>query len=155
MNYFIYTTAVGPVTVLCSEHGVIGVYFGVRPPSAGQERETTLSRRCYEQLEEYFAGKRRGFDLPLETKGTPFQEKVWQALQTIPYGESRSYEEIAAQIGNPKACRAVGMANHRNPISVLIPCHRVVGKNGSLTGYAGGLEVKKQLLELEEIIVKK
>ena len=82
--------------------------------------------------------------------GTPFQQAVWAALQAIPYGQTRSYQQIAAQIGNPKACRAVGMANHRNPVGVIVPCHRVIGKNGGLTGYAGGLAVKQALLALEE-----
>ena len=102
------------------------------------------------QLEEYLAGERTEFDVPLCPRGTPFQQKVWQTLQTIPYGQTRSYGEIAEQIGRPKACRAVGMANHANPILVLIPCHRVVGKNGSLTGYTAGLELKQRLLELEK-----
>ena len=101
------------------------------------------------QLSEYFAGTRQEFTLPLSPKGTPFQQKVWAALQTIPYGQTRSYGEIARQIGSPKAARAVGMANHHNPIAILIPCHRVVGQNGALTGYAGGLERKKALLQLE------
>ena len=94
-------------------------------------------------------GKRKEFDLPLSLHGTKFQIEDWKALQTIPYGETRSYQQIAEQLGNPKACRAVGMANHRNPIAVIIPCHRVIGKNGSLTGYAEGVEIKQALLELE------
>lgn len=101
------------------------------------------------QLEEYFEGKRQEFDLPLAPAGTPFQKKVWAALQTIPYGETRTYGQIACQIGNPKACRAVGMANHRNPLLIVVPCHRVVGADGTLTGYAAGLERKQMLLELE------
>ena len=102
------------------------------------------------QLEEYFAGERREFDVPVDMEGTVFQKKVWRALIEIPYGEVRSYSEIAEKIGSPKAVRAVGMANHVNPIPVIVPCHRVVGKNGSLTGYAGGLEMKKWLLEMEK-----
>ena len=89
------------------------------------------------------------FDLPLRMQGTPFQQKVWAALREIPYGETRSYGQIAAQVGNPKAGRAVGMANNRNPIAIIVPCHRVIGANGSLTGYAGGLNVKQELLALE------
>ena len=100
-------------------------------------------------MEEYFAGQRKEFSLPLAPKGTEFQLRVWQALLQIPYGETRSYGELAAMVGNPKACRAVGGANHRNPLSILIPCHRVVGTGGSLTGYAGGLSVKEFLLKLE------
>ena len=101
------------------------------------------------QLAEYFAGVRREFSVPLKPAGTEFQRAVWTALRSIPYGDTASYGEIADGVGNPKACRAVGGANNRNPIAIIQPCHRVVGANGSLVGYAGGLEVKKFLLELE------
>lgn len=101
------------------------------------------------QLGEYFAGTRTAFDLPLDFRGTDFQKSVWAALLTIPAGETRSYAAIAAQIGRPGACRAVGAANGRNPISIIAPCHRVIGSDGSLTGFAGGLEGKRYLLELE------
>lgn len=110
---------------------------------------TPLLRKAERQLSEYFSGTRRRFDLPLAPQGTPFQRAVWQALTKIPYGETRSYGEIAAQLGKPGAARAVGMANHRNPIPVIIPCHRVIGADGSLTGYAGGTENKAVLLALE------
>jgi methylated-DNA-[protein]-cysteine S-methyltransferase len=102
------------------------------------------------QLKEYFAGTRNRFELELDFAGTDFQKKVWQALLTIPFGETRSYSQIAAQIGSPKAVRAVGAANGRNPISIVAPCHRVIGASGELTGFAGGLEAKQYLLELEE-----
>jgi methylated-DNA-[protein]-cysteine S-methyltransferase len=101
------------------------------------------------QLEEYFCGKRRAFDLPLSPGGTDFQKRVWRALTDIPYGETRSYADIAAAVGSPKGFRAVGMANHVNPIPIIIPCHRVIGKNGKLTGYAGGLDMKTSLLAME------
>ena len=101
------------------------------------------------ELTEYFAGQRKSFDLPLEPKGTAFQQSVWRALCEIPYGETVSYGQIAERIGNKKACRAVGMANNRNPIAIIIPCHRVIGAGGKLTGYAGGLDKKEFLLELE------
>lgn len=101
------------------------------------------------QLNEYFAGKRNRFELELDFAGTEFQKKVWQALLTIPFGETRSYSEIAVQIGNPKAVRAVGAANGKNPISIIAPCHRVIGASGNLTGFAGGLDIKKLLLLLE------
>lgn len=101
------------------------------------------------QLEEYFAGERRQFDLPLGASGTAFQEAVWAGLMTIPYGGSMSYSSLARQIGNPKAVRAVGMANGRNPVSIIVPCHRVIGQNGSLTGYGGGLKAKSWLLDHE------
>lgn len=114
------------------------------------QKRTPLLKQCISQLNEYFDGKRKVFDLPLRPEGTAFQLKDWTALQNIPYGETCTYKDIAAAIGNPKACRAVGMANHNNPISIIIPCHRVIGSGGSLTGYGGGLEVKKYLLELEQ-----
>ena len=98
---------------------------------------------------EYFEAKRKYFELPLKPKGTPFQQAVWNALSQIPYGKTKSYREIAEMTGSPKACRAVGMANHCNPIMIIIPCHRVIGANGALTGYAYGVEMKKQLLLLE------
>ncbi|TRW78893.1 methylated-DNA--[protein]-cysteine S-methyltransferase [Mycolicibacterium sp. 018/SC-01/001] len=102
------------------------------------------------QLEEYFRGERQDFDVELDLVGTEFQRRVWTALQTIPYGETRSYGQIAAQIGAPGASRAVGLANGHNPISIIVPCHRVIGANGSLTGYGGGLERKKSLLGMEK-----
>ena len=101
------------------------------------------------QLREYFNGRRRSFDLPLDPAGTPFQKQVWHALRTIHYGQTRSYAQIARQIGRPSAARAVGAANGRNPLSIIVPCHRVIGSSGKLTGFAGGLKVKAQLLTLE------
>jgi len=106
------------------------------------------------ELNEYFAGKRTQFSVPLNPKGTEFQRKVWRALQSIPYGETRSYKEIAIAVGNEKASRAVGMANNKNPIAIAIPCHRVIGADGKLVGYAGGMETKIHLLELEKNLVK-
>ncbi len=112
--------------------------------------ETVLIRSCKAQLDEFFAGKRRNFDLPLSPKGTAFQKKVWDALQEIPYGETRTYKDIALAADCPKGFRAVGMANNKNPIAILIPCHRVVGSNGKMLGYASGMENKTFLLELEQ-----
>lgn len=112
-------------------------------------QETPLIRNGFCQIKEYLSGKRPFFDLPILTKGTPFQKRVWQALQDIPYGTTVSYQDLADKIGNPKAARAVGMANHHNPCPILIPCHRVIGKNGRLVGYAGGIELKQKLLDLE------
>ncbi len=111
---------------------------------------TELTERANKQLSEYFAGKRKAFDFPYRLTGTPFQRKVWAALEAIPYGETRTYKDIAQAIGNEKATRAVGMANNRNPIPIVVPCHRVVGTNGNLVGYAYGLAMKKALLELEQ-----
>ena len=112
--------------------------------------KTMLLAEAERQLSEYFAGKRREFDLPLAPEGTAFQLSVWQALRTIPYGHTCSYGEIAEKIGNPKAASVVGMANNKNPISIIVPCHRVIGANGALTGYGGGIDIKKFLLELEK-----
>ena len=112
-------------------------------------KETPLIKKAYEELMEYFSGKRKTFDLPLYAEGTVFQMQVWNALREIPYGETRSYKDIAIRIGRPKACRAVGGACHHNPILIMIPCHRVIGANGSMTGFGSGIPVKEQLLELE------
>ena len=111
--------------------------------------ETELIRETKRQLDEYFAGKRKDFDVPTRLNGTEFQKRVWLALRDIPYGKTASYKDIAAAVGCPKGYRAVGMANNRNPISIIYPCHRVVGSDGSLTGYGGGLDIKAKLLELE------
>lgn len=124
-------------------------------PSDGEECLTPLLKKARQQLEEYFEGRRKTFDLPLAPKGTAFQQKVWQALQKISYGETKSYKDIAQMIDNPKACRAVGGANHRNPIMIVIPCHRVIGQNGALVGYAGGVDIKRKLLMLEGALFEK
>lgn len=112
-------------------------------------RETPLLKRAARELSEYFAGARREFDLPLRPEGTPFQRTVWASLLDIPYGETRSYGDVARAIAKPNAARAVGQANHNNPIAILIPCHRVIGQNGALTGYGGGIAIKRALLGIE------
>lgn len=119
-------------------------------PQKFVEEETPLHREVKRQLAEYFSGARKVFDLPLAMAGTDFQKRCWAALREIPYGETRSYGDMARAVGSPKAFRAVGMANHRNPIAIIVPCHRVVGSNGSLTGFGGGLDVKAFLLSLEK-----
>jgi methylated-DNA-[protein]-cysteine S-methyltransferase len=126
------------------------VELALRTKSAAERLpEPDLIRRAFDQIEEYLAGGRTSFDLPLRAEGTPFMLRVWEELCGIPYGETRSYKDIAAAVGRPGAARAVGMANNRNPIALIIPCHRVIGADGSLTGYAGGLDLKRRLLELE------
>lgn len=117
------------------------------------KKSTELGRPIREQIQEYINGERRQFDIPISLKGTPFQQQAWQALRDIPYGETRSYSEVARTIGRPKAIRAVGHANSVNPLPILFPCHRVIGKNKSLTGYAGGIAMKRQLLEIEGVNV--
>ncbi len=113
------------------------------------EKNTKILEKAVQELEEYFKGKRKEFDIPLNPKGTEFMKKVWKELQKIPYGKTTSYGKIAEKIGNPKASRAVGMANHNNPIPIIIPCHRVIGKNNKMVGYALGIDKKEYLLNLE------
>ena len=144
-----YDTPVGKL-IIGEKNGSITRVTWTQLPKTYLQEETELILQCKNQLEEYFRGERKTFDLPLAPKGTEFQQKVWSALQEIPYGEVRSYKDIAEKVGNPKAARAVGMANNRNPIAILIPCHRVVGANGKLVGYAGGMEQKEKLLNLEK-----
>jgi methylated-DNA-[protein]-cysteine S-methyltransferase len=139
---------VGPLTVAATEHGLASVHFGKAIPE-GAGAENSISREAVSQLAEYFDGERKTFDLPLDVEGTPFQKAVWEELKQIPYGQTRSYGEIARAVGTPGASRAVGMANHNNPVAIVIPCHRVVGQDGSLTGYAGGVHLKQQLLAIE------
>ncbi|WP_304951873.1 methylated-DNA--[protein]-cysteine S-methyltransferase [uncultured Alistipes sp.] len=145
-------TPVGPVTVTATERAVTAVRFGAAGPAVGQAGDLPpVLRQAVEELREYFAGERREFTLPLAPAGTPFQQQVWTALREIPYGTTCSYGRIAERIGRPKACRAVGMANNRNPIAIVVPCHRIVGASGALVGYAAGLEVKEKLLALESM----
>jgi len=128
------------------------IYAEEEPPMEAYRKsmpETELLCRAVAQMQEYFQGRRRHFDLPLAPKGTPFQKKVWKALIDIPYGATATYKDVAAAVGCPKGFRAVGMANHCNPVPFLIPCHRVVGSDGKLTGYAMGLSLKQKLLDLE------
>jgi len=146
---FGYQTPVGDLVIAEDGRAITALLFGMDALSHYEVEETPLIRRAKEQLDEYFAGKRKAFDLPLAPKGTAFQQAVWNALLEIPYGETRTYGQIAARIERPGAGRAVGQANHRNPISILIPCHRVIGTGGGLTGYGGGLSVKEKLLALE------
>lgn len=142
-------TMIGKLTLVADEESVKEIRFGWEIKEGEKEENHPLLQWTRRELEEYFQGKRKEFSLPLKPDGTEFQKKVWKALTEIPYGETRTYGEVAAAVGNDKASRAVGMANHCNPIPVIIPCHRVIGKNGKLTGYAGGLEKKTALLDLE------
>ena len=140
-------TPIGPILLQADATGVCAL----RLNSPGDRWDASpLLDRAQAELEEYFAGRRRAFSVPLSMHGTAFQMQVWRALMEIPYGKTATYGALARRIGRERACRAVGMANHVNPLPILVPCHRVVGANGQLTGYAGGLEMKKFLLELEE-----
>ncbi len=141
-----YDTPIGTVTVTATAKAITGLDFGAVEP---ETKETPLLAQAHTQLMQYFKGNRKQFYLPLAPEGTAFQQKVWQALLQIPYACTKSYGDIARAIGEPNASRAVGMANNKNPIPIFIPCHRVIGGNGSLTGYGGGLDIKEKLLELE------
>lgn len=150
-NIYFYETPIGKIGISENGTAITDLFFhGEEFLIKGEEKETDLLREAGQQLKEYFSGKRKEFDLPLAPEGTDFQKKVWKALRGIPYGETKSYGEIAKNIGNAKAARAVGMANNRNPIAIVIPCHRVIGANGSLVGYAGGLKIKEYLLTMEK-----
>jgi methylated-DNA-[protein]-cysteine S-methyltransferase len=154
MYYGIIESPVCPILIAGDEEGLKHVIFlkGEKlmeiPDNWIKNKE--FFREAERQLEDYFSGKLKSFDLKLASSGTDFQKAVWKALCEIPYGETRSYKDIAASIGNPKACRAVGLANNRNPIAIIVPCHRVIGSTGKLVGYASGLDVKDFLLKLEK-----
>ncbi|TCB49624.1 methylated-DNA--[protein]-cysteine S-methyltransferase [Acinetobacter sp. ANC 4779] len=149
---------VGILKLVANENALVAVLWENKNPKRVRVAELIeqvdhpILMETHKQLTEYFAGKRQQFDLPLDFAGTEFQQKVWQALLTIPFGETRSYRDVAEQIGNIKAVRAVGAANGKNPISIIAPCHRVVGANGKLVGFAGGLDNKEILLRLEKIV---
>lgn len=149
MDILRFDTPLGPMALEEEEGAITRLWLPGQPVPPSPGRETPLLCRGRQELWEYLAGERRDFDLPLHPRGTPFQRRVWQVLGDIPYGQTRTYAQIARAVDSPRGFRAVGMANHRNPIPILIPCHRVVGSGGALTGYAGGLELKKALLALE------
>ena len=145
---FTYETVLGDVTFV-EEDGALLV-LSMKSDHGGKVTETPLIKDAFRQLSEYLIGERKEFDLPIRMRGTEFQKRVWRALLDIPYGETRSYKQIAEAIGNPKGVRAVGMANNRNQLLIVIPCHRVIGASGSLVGYGEGLEMKEFLLRLEK-----
>lgn len=150
-NIYFYETIIGLIGIKENGTHITEIYFGKDEiPNNIDLKESSLIKETINQLEEYFSGKRKSFDIPFEPKGTEFQKSVWNELLKIPYGETCSYGEIAKRIGNPKASRAIGMANNRNPISIIIPCHRVIGASGKLVGYGGGLDIKEILLNLEK-----
>lgn len=156
-NIVLYDSPVGMLRIVEEDGALTELSLdSYEPPVSGEysREETRLTRSTARQLDEYFAGKRTEFDLPLAPKGTEFQKKDWEALRKIPYGQTCTYKDIAQAIGCPKGFRAVGLANNRNPIMIIIPCHRVIGSDGSLTGYAGGTHIKKYLLELEGVSIR-
>ena len=154
---FFYDTELGRLGIRDNSQNITNLYFESENISRDDViiEESDLTKLAYTLIREYLDGQRKVFDLPLHPNGTEFQIKVWKALTEIPYGETRSYKDIAISIGNEKACRAVGMANNKNPIPIIIPCHRVIGANKKLVGYAGGLDLKERLLDLEGISIQK
>lgn len=149
MDLILFDTPVGAMGLAEEDGAIVRLLLPGAPAPRIACHETPLLAEGKQQLLEYLSGQRRVFDLPLAPRGTEFYRSVWHALEDIPYGETRSYRDIAQAVGRPKAVRAVGQANHNNPIPIIIPCHRVVGANGSLTGYGGGLDLKERLLRLE------
>jgi len=167
-----FDSPVGPLFLAASDQGLVALEFDARLPGQQTIRPNPRDLRAEDkdfgfvdspgalspfigQLEEYFAGHRRDFTFPLDLRGTRFQVACWQALLKIPYGETRTYADIARAVGRPQGFRAVGMANNRNPIAIVVPCHRVIASDGTLCGYGGGLEIKRQLLELEGALTKR
>lgn len=156
LAYIEMASPVGLLKLVANDDALVAVLWEnedpkrVRLAELVEEPKHAILLETQKQLNEYFLGQRTQFDLPLDFEGTEFQKKIWQALLTIPFGETRSYKQIAEQIGNVKAVRAVGAANGKNPISIIAPCHRVIGQNGKLVGFAGGLENKEILLKIEQ-----
>ena len=146
-----YETVLGSVTFVEEDGALLAI--STHHVYEGISQETDSIKEAHQQLAEYLKGERKSFDLPLRMKGTDFQQRVWNALLDIPYGETRSYEQIAEAIGKPKAVRAVGMANNRNPLLIVVPCHRVIGADGKLVGYGAGIEKKEFLLRLEKSLL--
>ena len=151
MNYQYLQSPLGTLRLVSNGKQLLCIEFEGMHTTTPEDTEgqDAVLKQCAAQLDEFFAGKRKTFDLPLAPQGTPFQQAVWQALKQIPYGELRSYRDIAEILNKPTATRAVGSANGRNPLPIVVPCHRVIGSDGSLTGFAGGLEAKKVLLRLD------
>lgn len=148
---FCYESNMGKIIIVDNGVAITYIDFGDKFEEEVEIKESVLTKETFKQLSEYFNGKRKEFNLPLDPVGTKFQKSVWMALLNIPYGETRTYKEIAIKVGNEKGARAVGMANNKNPISIIIPCHRVIGSNKKLVGYAGGLHIKEKLLDLERL----
>lgn len=150
-SIFYYKTIIGEIGIAENGNGITNIYTKekLNLEEDVEIRETKLIKEALNQLNEYLSGSRKSFSIPLELEGTEFQNKVWSELINIPYGQKVTYKGIAEKIGNPKAARAVGLANNKNPILIMIPCHRVIGKSGNLVGYAGGLKMKEKLLDIE------
>ena len=148
ISYSVWKSPIGPLSFWFSQRGLISLAFGTHVPKSAN-RDDAMAADCRRELQEYFRGARRDFTVPLDLHGTDFQLRCWRALLEIPYGETRTYAQQARVVGCPRGFRAVGLANHDNPIAIVVPCHRVVNSGGGLGGYGGGLDLKRRLLELE------
>lgn len=150
-NLFYYKSKMGKIGIVDNGESIIEIFFynDLKDLDKYNLNQTELIKKAIKEIDGYFKGIIKEFTIPISLEGTEFQRKVWNALRTIPYGETRSYKDIAEVIGNPKSCRAVGGANNKNPIPIIVPCHRVIGNDRKLVGYAGGLQIKEYLLELE------
>ena len=153
IKYAVMASPLGDIKIATSEKGVVRLALpsqdAIRPFDASWQRDDSVAKTAQKQLAEYFAGSRKQFDVKLDLQGTEFQTAVWAALQTVPWGQTKSYGQLAEQIGKPKAVRALGAANGKNPVPIIVPCHRIIGANGKLTGYFGGEFIKAFLLDLE------
>ncbi len=155
MNIFFYETTIGKIAIGEKDNFITNIFFNTDLiPKDVKIVESEIIKECYKQLDLYFSGKLKAFSVNIKPEGTEFMQKVWKELCNIPYGKTVSYKYIAEQIGNVKAVRAVGAANGKNPIPIIIPCHRVIGNNNKLVGYRGGLEIKEKLLKAENVIIK-
>ncbi|MDR1348162.1 MAG: methylated-DNA--[protein]-cysteine S-methyltransferase [Prevotellaceae bacterium] len=148
-NYYSYNINKNYILIVENSGSIVEIALAEKKID-GNEKETNVIKKAAVQLDEYFAGKRKSFDFPINPHGSEFQKRVWTALQNIPYGKLCTYKQIAEEVGNAKASRAVGMANNKNPLPIVIPCHRVIGSNGKLTGYAYGLNMKEYLINIEK-----
>lgn len=154
-NIYFYETKIGKIGIRENGKYITDIIFSKSEEKTDNINETELIKAAFKQIKEYLGGDRKYFDLPIETIGTEFQKKVWNELRNIPYGQTKTYKDIALAIKNEKACRAIGNANNKNPLPIIIPCHRVIGSNGKLVGYSGGLDIKEKLLNIENIEVNK
>ena len=151
IRYAVYDTALGDVTIIANDKALVGMKFGAVDPEGALNEENAVLYDAIIELNQFCFGQRKSFDLKLQPEGTDFEKKVWEYVKTIPYGKTVTYEEVAKAIGEPNGERSVGMALNRNPIPIFIPCHRVIGKAGSLVGYIGGIDLKKKILGMEKV----
>ena len=154
-NIYFYETKIGKIGIRENGKYITDIIFSKSEEKTDNINETELIKAAFKQIKEYLDEDRKYFDLPIELMGTEFQKKVWNELRNIPYGQTKTYKDIAFAIKNEKACRAIGNANNKNPLPIIIPCHRVIGSNGKLVGYSGGLDIKEKLLNIEKIEVNK